>query len=185
MHKSFLRTAFERTASKYGFAVLALALIQSGTVCAQQSPQQAPSLVAQQTSVAVLEQPSFTAVKATPALEPAPFSLVTVPQEAPHRHGFWDRKNCALFAGTAALSAADFYLTRQNLANGGTELNPITRVFGRSTAGLAVNFSAQTASVIGLSYLFHRTGHHRLERMTTLVNMSASATAVTYDLAHR
>jgi hypothetical protein len=180
MYKSLLRTAFKPTACKYGFAVLALALIHPGTVVAQ-----VPSLVTPQTSVAELEQPSFTAVKATPAIEPAAFSLVTVPQEAPRRHEFWDRKNCVLFAGTAALSAADFYLTRQNLANGGTELNPITRVFGRSTAGLAVNFSAQTASVIGLSYLFHKTGHHRLERMTTLVNMSASATAVSYDLAHR
>jgi len=109
---------------------------------------------------------------------------VTKPETAsPHR--FWDGKNRALFAMVAASSAADFCVTRANLASGGRELNPVTRVFGRSTAGLAVNFSAETASVIGLSYLFHRTGHHKLERMTTLVDISASGSAVAYDLAHR
>jgi hypothetical protein len=183
MYKSLLRTAFKRAAFRRGFVVLVLVLAPSGAVLAQQAP---VGPAQQPAFAAALERPSFAAVKATPAIiEPAPFALVTVPQEAPHRHSFWDRKNCALFAGTAALSAADFYVTRRNLANGGAELNPITRVFGRSTAGLAVNFSAQTASVIGLSYLFHKTGHHRLERITTLVNMSASATAVSYDLAHR
>ena len=176
MHTPLSRPSFKRTAFNYGFAVLALVLAQSGTVWAQQP------------SVAELKQPSFADSFAEPKptpIEPVPFAMVTVPQEGPHRHPFWDRKNCVLFTGVAALSAADFYVTRQNLANGGTELNPITRVFGRSSAGLAVNFSAQTVSVIGLSYLFHKTGHHRMERMTTLVNIGASASAVSYDLAHR
>jgi len=132
--------------------------------------------------------PTFASFK-TASLEPAPaapvsVSFVTKPETAsPHR--FWDGKNRALFAMVAASSAADFCVTRANLASGGRELNPVTRVFGRSTAGLAVNFSAETASVIGLSYLFHRTGHHKLERMTTLVDISASGSAVAYDLAHR
>jgi hypothetical protein len=39
--------------------------------------------------------------------------------------------------------------------------------------------------VVGLSYIFHKTGHHKLERAVSMLNMSASGAAVTYDLAHR
>ncbi len=43
-------------------------------------------------------------------------------------------------------------------------MNPLARLFGRSTAGLAMNFAGETAGVMGISYFFHRTGHHKLER---------------------
>ena len=100
-------------------------------------------------------------------------------------HKFWDRENWALFAASAALSGADFAVTRANLQSGGRELNPVVRVFGRSTPGLAVNFAGETVGVIGLSYFFHKTGHHRLERAVPMVNLGASAGAVSYGLAHR
>ena len=83
------------------------------------------------------------------------------------------------------MSAADFAVTNANLQSGGRELNPVTRVFSGSTAGLAANFAGETAGVIGLSYFFHKTGHHKLERMTSVVNIGASAVAVTYGLTHR
>jgi hypothetical protein len=85
----------------------------------------------------------------------------------------------------AALSAADFAVTRANLQNGGKELNPVTRLFSGSTAGLAVNFAGETAGMIGLSYYLHRTGHHRLERIAPMLNIGASSFAVVYDLSHR
>jgi hypothetical protein len=90
-----------------------------------------------------------------------------------------------LFSSVAAFSAADFAVTKANLANGGRELNPVTRLFSGSTAGLAANFAGETAGVIGLSYFFHRTGHHKLERIIPLANVGASAFAVGYGLAHR
>lgn len=83
------------------------------------------------------------------------------------------------------MSAADFAATRSNLQSGGKELNPVTRVFSGSTVGLAANFAGETAAVIGLSYLFHRTGHHKLERITSMLNAGVSAGAVSYDLSHR
>jgi hypothetical protein len=39
--------------------------------------------------------------------------------------------------------------------------------------------------VVGLSYFFHKTGHHKLERAVSMLNLGASASAVTFDLAHR
>jgi hypothetical protein len=100
-------------------------------------------------------------------------------------HRFWDRQNSALFAANVAFSAADFVVTRDNLRNGGQELNPVTRVFSGSTAGLAMNFAGETVGVIGLSYFFHRTGHHRLERAVSMLNLGSSAAAVGFGLAHR
>jgi len=64
-------------------------------------------------------------------------------------------------------------------------MNPIARVFGNSTPGLAVNFAGETASVIGLGYLFHKTGHHKLERIVSIVNIGASGAAVSYGFSHR
>jgi hypothetical protein len=100
-------------------------------------------------------------------------------------HKFWDKENFALFAAAAASNGADFAVTRANLQSGGQELNPIVRVFGRSSAGLAVNFAGETAGVAGLSYFFHRTGHHKMERMAFLVDTGASIGAVSYGLTHR
>jgi hypothetical protein len=76
-------------------------------------------------------------------------------------------------------------MTRANLQSGGREYDPVTRVFGSSTPGLAMNFSLETGVIIGTSYLFHKMGHHKLERITSLLNISGSAAAVTFGVTHR
>jgi len=108
---------------------------------------------------------------------------VVLPEAPSHR--FWDRENSFLFATSAAFTAADFVATRNNLRNGGRELNPVTRVFAGSTAGLAVNFAGEAVGVVGLSYFFHKTGHHKLERVVSVLNIGSSAAAVTFDYIHR
>jgi hypothetical protein len=142
-----------------------------------------PAAVSQQVSVALLHPPMLeaTSFEPAPAVRSAP---VTLP-ESPVRHRFWDRENSVLFATSAAFSAADFVVTRDNLHSGGRELNPITSWFTGSTAGLAVNFAGETAGVVGLSYFFHKTGHHKMERAVSMLNIGASAGAVSFDLAHR
>ena len=100
-------------------------------------------------------------------------------------HKFLDRKNQFLFATVTALDFTDFAVTRMNLQSGGQELNPLTKPFTGSTGMLALNFAGETVSVIGLSYFFHKTGHHKLERITSIVSISTSATAVGYGLSHR
>lgn len=135
---------------------------------------------------AVAQQVSFALLPPPKAIEPAAFvkssEPVTLPEAPSHR--FWDRENSILFATNAALCTADFVVTRNNLRNGGQELNPFTRVFAGSTAGLAVNFAGEAVGVVGVSYLFHKTGHHKLERAVSLVNIGSSAAAVTFDVAH-
>ena len=102
-----------------------------------------------------------------------------------NQHRFWDKQNYALFLAAGALNGADFAVTRDNLQRGGQELNPVVRLFGRSTAGLAVNFIGETAGVVSISYVLHKTGHHKLERMVSMVNIGSSAAAVSYGLTHR
>ncbi len=125
---------------------------------------------------------------AQPVMEAVPLmrssQTVALP-EAPESHRFWDRDNSLLFAASAAFSAADFVVTRDNLRAGGQELNPVTRLFTGSTPVLAMNFVGETAGVVGISYFFHKTGHHKLERAVSMVNIGGSATAVAFGLAHR
>jgi hypothetical protein len=121
-------------------------------------------------------------------LEPSPFvssSQSVTRMETPVKHKFWDRENSILFAATAAFSAADFVVTRDNLRSGGREFNPVTRAMSGSTAGLAANFAGETAGVVGIGYFFHRTRHHRLERAVSMLDVGGSASAVAFGLLHR
>jgi hypothetical protein len=139
--------------------------------------------LSQEVSVALLHPDMIEPTPMAPAPVVKTFQPATFPEAPSHR--FWDRENCVLFATSAAFSAADFVVTKDNLRGGGQELNPVTRVFTGSTAGLAVNFAGETAGVVGLSYFFHKIGHHKLERAVSMLNIGASGAAVTYDLAHR
>jgi hypothetical protein len=119
---------------------------------------------------------------AMPALQVVSF---TGPAAESASHRFWDCENSVLFALNAGAAAADFSVTRANLANGGQELNPVTRIMTGSTPALAANFALETGGVIAVSYLFHKTGHHQLERVTSMVNFSGSIAAVAYGATHR
>jgi hypothetical protein len=118
------------------------------------------------------------------SVEPAasPVSVQASPETA---HRFFDNENKLLFAGAIASNCADFTVTYSNLQHGGQELNPIVRVFGRSFGGLAVNFSGESAGTIALSYFFHKTGHHKMERYVSMVNIGTSTGAVAYGLKNR
>ncbi len=174
--------------------LLIILVAQPGFVMAQQvrsstTPPAAPpadAIVAE----SVAGPAPFATVLAMKSFRPAgpsgiaPALLVTVPRTKTAPHPFWDRENRTLFAINGALAGADFYTTHRNLGSSGKELNPVARMFAGSTPGLAANFALETGGVIGVSYLFHRTGHHKLERVTSYVNLGASAFAVGYGLAH-
>jgi hypothetical protein len=185
-------TKFSTAAIRYGLASL---LAVFGLCAAGQGQQQAQQQVQQQVLQRVQQhapQPVALALLTPPdapsAMEPVrpvePIELKPLPEASGHRR-FWDRENTLLFAGTVLTSAGDFVVTRQNLQGGGQELNPVARIFSGSTAGLVANFAGETAGVTGLSYFFHKTGHHRLERLAPMVNMAASGYAIGYGLRHR
>jgi hypothetical protein len=120
-----------------------------------------------------------------PGIQPATPAPLVQTFSLGEQHKFWDNENRALFSGVIASNVADFAVTYTNLQSGGRELNPVVRIFGRSAPGLALNFGGQVAGVMGVSYFLHKTGHHRLERMASVVNIGASMSAVGYGFAHR
>jgi hypothetical protein len=162
-------TNFSSAAFRFGMAILLAVFALSAAGQAQQ-----------QVAMALLHPPDvMEPIRPVEPLERQPLPL----PEAPSHH-FWDRENSMLFAGTVLTSAGDFVVTRNNLQAGGQELNPIARVLSGSTAGLAVNFAGEAAGVTGLSYFFHKTGHHKLERLAPMINMAASGYAIGYGLKH-
>ena len=106
--------------------------------------------------------------------------------DAPSHHKFWDGPNTALFAVHLTMEATDFGITHHNLRKGGQEMNPTAKFLCESgTAGQLLFFGGRTAGALGLSYLLHKTGHHRLERAFTGWAIVDSSYGVIYSFAHR
>jgi hypothetical protein len=173
-------------------ASFTIALLAAPALMAQSTPPDAPAESSASATVLASRFPVVfpSAVAAAnssgaPAIAVSP-ALVNPQSSAPERsRPFFDKWNLALFTGSTALDTADFAVTRANLQSNGKELNPIVRMFGRSTAGLALNFAGEAAGTVGLSYFFHKTGHFKLERAVSMVNIGASGFAVGYSSSHR
>lgn len=124
--------------------------------------------------------------------EPVPTSPVVIVQpgsvpDAPSAHKrFWDLSNSVLVGGMAGTTALDFVATQRNLSgpSAGNEYNPLARVFTGSTQGRVAYFSGAMASTVGLSYLFHKTGHHKLERTTLMIGIGCSTQGAVYSFLH-
>jgi hypothetical protein len=100
-----------------------------------------------------------TSVKIAPAVNPV----------APGVHRFWDRENDLLFAAVGAGRALD-YASTLNLRHRGINEAFLTNSVVDNHALFAGIEIAATAASVGVSYVFHRTGHHRLERWTSAIH---------------
>jgi len=110
----------------------------------------------------------------------------TMPLRQEHR--FWDKKNAWLFAGVGASRALD-YSSTLNMRRRGVNEILLTNDIVDNHAAFAVVEAAGTAVSMGASYLFHRSGHHKLERWTSIVHigLTTSGAVRNYCLptAHR
>jgi hypothetical protein len=86
------------------------------------------------------------------------------------RHRFWDKTNVALFAGVGGVRALDFTSTRYFRARGYNEGLLTNEIVDNGPLFASIEAAATTAT-IGVSYWFHRTGHHRLERWVCVVHI--------------
>jgi hypothetical protein len=111
------------------------------------------------------DKPDAPAEKSAPAAIPARKS----------EHHFWDGRNAWLFAGTGAARTLDYFSTL-NMRRRGRQEILITNDVVDNHAGFAALEAAGTGVSIGAAYLFHRTGHHRLERWTSIVHISLATT---------
>lgn len=187
---------FSNQALLKSLLALAAAMAQPSWIAAQEPKLTAEPQSTEQVSAERIEVASLLPLPELPApstvstrsegggMAFAPVVGVVVTTNVATEHRFWDRENRTLFAVAGGFATADFFVTRRNLASGGKELNPVTRMLSGSTPGLAANFALEMGAVVGVNYLFHKTGHHKLERMTSLVNIGGSASAVAFDLIH-
>ena len=131
---------------------------------------------------------------ATRGQEPALAAQIPAPDDSAHparsqtmplrpEHRFWDKKNAWLFAGVGASRALDYSSTLNMRRRGNREIL-VTNDLVDNHAAFAVVEAAATAVSIGASYLFHRCGHHKLERWASMVHigLTTSGAARNYCL---
>src|ERR1700681_3847110 len=132
--------------------LLATSLLAAQSAAAQQSTQPGPS----------------------PASPTAPVPAAP-PQIPPH--AFWDRTNILLFSGVAVFRGLDYASTRNFLARGREEVLIPDDIVNNSAAFASLE-AAGTLTSVGLSYLLHRTGHHKLERWLSIGHISVTGVGV-------
>jgi len=91
------------------------------------------------------------------------------------QHRFWDRENGWLFAGVGAARTLDYFSTLNMRRRGRQEIFLTNDVVDNHPAFAAIE-AATAGTSIGASYLFHRYGHHKLERWTSFVHIGLAST---------
>lgn len=121
------------------------------------------------------DAPSQSAIKSRPTV-----STANMVSNTPPTHRFWDRKNVLLFSGIAVFRGLDYASTRNFEARGRQEvLIPDDIVF--NSAGFASLEAAGAATSVGISYIFHRTGHHKMERWLSIGHIGVTAFGVGWN----
>jgi hypothetical protein len=142
-----------------------LALAFAGAARAQQ-----PQDTASDSSLPSAPQPSGNAAPTEQTNSAgAPPAGKTAKPAAAVAHRFWDRENDLLFAGVGAGRALD-YASTLNLRRRGINEAFLTNSIVDNHPLFAGIEIAATAASVGVSYIFHRTGHHRLERWTSAIH---------------
>ena len=95
-------------------------------------------------------------------------------------HAFFDAKNIALFSMGAAFVASDSITTQRMVGTGRfDEQDPIARPFvDNGWKGQALISAIGFGGSVGLSYVFHKFGHHQMERYVglSLIGIELAAT---------
>jgi len=117
---------------------------------------------------------------------PAVSSNNTLQERNASPHKFLDRNNLLLFSGIAVFRILDYTSTRNMLARGREEILIPDDVV-HNTAGFASLEAAGAATSIGISYLLHRTGHHKLEHWLSIghIGVTGFGAARNYALESR
>ena len=138
------------------FSLLVLAVLAAAkSACAQE--------------VAKQEPPHSSAAKeAAAAVKPQE-------EDALQLHRFWDKENRWLFSGVGAARTLDYFSTL-NMRRRGRQDIFLTNDVVDNHAAFATIEAAATGVSIGASYLFHRYGHHQLERWTSFVHIGLATT---------
>jgi hypothetical protein len=148
--------------SVLAISVLALSAAAQEAVAPQLSTVSAPQLTAEAT-------PAFSSSLAEAA--PVVRSAIVLPAQRPPEHKFFDQQQRFALYVHGSMRAVDTIKTCRVLAHGGREDWIPSQSCGVITAWQA----GSVGLALGAGWLFHRTGHHRLERITPWIATAASA----------
>ncbi|HKW24583.1 MAG TPA: hypothetical protein VJN48_02290 [Terriglobales bacterium] len=110
-------------------------------------------------------------------LPEAPSSVSVTPavtQPASQSHAFWDHKNAWLFSGVAVFRVLDYTSTRNMRDRGRQEILLTNWVVDNKPLFIGIE-AAATGLSVGLSYVMHRTAHHKVERLISIGHISGAA----------
>ena len=106
----------------------------------------------------------------TPTAPPATAKPPAQSKTQPQAHKFWDTENICLFTGVGGARMLDYASTRHLRNNGDQEWLLSNSIVDNRPLFVGIEL-AGTAASIGVSYLFHRTGHHSLERWVSIAHI--------------
>jgi hypothetical protein len=113
----------------------------------------------------------------------APWAIIP-PGRVQQPHSFFDAANSALLSADAALIGMNAFSTNLYVSRlRGHEFDPLARPFvTRGVAAQTAYWAGSFAAAAGTAYLFHRTGHHKWERITLALFTGAEGYAVGRNL---
>ena len=102
-------------------------------------------------------------------------------------HRFFDRQNTTAFAILGGLAAVDAARTQSMLGSHRyAEANPVARpLVNQGWPGQVAASAIGYGAALGVSYIFHRTGHHTMERCATWFMVAAETANDTRNLVLR
>jgi len=133
---------------------------------AQESGAQSPDLPAAETTKPGSPKPSGVAPSRAGEKKKTAEEMV---------HRFWDKQNDWLFTGVGASRMLDYFSTLNMRRRGRQEIFLTNDAVDNHAAFRGIEAFATGVS-IGAAYLFHRYGHHKLERWTSIVHIGLATT---------
>ncbi len=88
-------------------------------------------------------------------------------------HRFWDKTNILLFSGVTGARFLDYGSTIWMRHRGVNEWLLTNDIVDNHAAFAFIELGGAAASV-GLSYAFHKTGHHKLERAVSIIHIGVA-----------
>jgi len=127
------------------------------------------SLSAQQTATPMVAERFAPAPAETQPTPVAP--TMVAPADQPAEHKLFDRQQLFALYVHSGMRLVDAIKTCRELSHGGREVWIPTQ----SCGGIAAWQIGSVGLAVGVGWMFHKHGHHRLERITPWVGTSASA----------